>query len=448
MIRYFLLLINLLGAFLLSLFITQDIEIKMEVPGQVKAGEEFEVALHISKGSVESFSRFQQDLPFGLSAARITTANADFSFENQRVRLIWLKLPKEPDLSVSYRVTVDERLKGSFVLDAEFSYIDGNERKSISIKSSEPVTIIPSPQLSADQLIDINDFQQYALSEIEKEKLTGKLGCIRRTPVQEGSREIVVELLLNKGNLNKFAKIEEFIPEGFSAGEVDSKGGIFSFEKNTIKILWMNLPEEQEFTVKYRLFPEKGKTLADLKISGTFSYIHGNQTKTLEIIEKKPDLAVVNGKPEETGISFISEPEEKPDVKTESKKEEDQVVLPEITEQKVIPVTEVSPGVDPFMLMPESGVYFRVQLAAGHKPVNIKTYFTRLSVKDEVKMEFHDGWRKYSVGSYKEYREARDTRNMIWDDTSIRDAFVSAYNSGTRITVQEALMINKQKWYR
>jgi len=447
MIRYFVLLINVLGAMFFSLFMQQDIDVKMEVPDQVKAGEDFSVVLTISKGSLESFSRFQQDLPYGLSATRIVTANADFTFENQRVRLIWLKLPKEQSLDVSYRITVDERLKGSFTLGAEFSYIDNNERKSITVKSPQPISITPSPLLSADQLIDINDFQKYALSEIEKEKIAGKLTCIRKTPVQTG-REIMVELLLNKGNLNKFAKIEEFIPEGFLAGEVDSKNGIFTFEKNTIRILWMNLPEEQEFTVRYRLFPDKNKTLEELRISGTFSYIHGNQTKTLEITEKKPDLATANGEPAETMISFIPEPEERTVIKTDIVKETEQIIMPDLTEHEVMPQPELPLGNDTFILKPESGVYFRVQLAAGHKPVDIPAYFTRLSVDENVKMEFHEGWRKYSLGSFHEYKEARDSRNIVWNKTPIKDAFVSAYNSGTRISVQEALMITSQKWYR
>ena len=464
MIKYFVLLINVLGAFLISLFINQEIDIKMEAPDQVKAGEEFIVILNISKGSLESFSRFQQDLPHGLTASRLSAANADFSFENQRIRLIWLKLPREHSITVSYRIKVNERLKGSFTLDAEFSYIEGNERKSINVKSPGLITIIPDPQLSADQLIDINDFQQYALADLEKQAMTEKLTCTRRTPVQTGPREITVELLLNKGNLNKFAKIEEFIPDGFMASEMESKDGIFSFEQGAVKILWMKLPEEQEFTVKYKLIPDKGKNLEDLKISGSFSYIIGNQTKTLEIIEKKPDLALVNGDVKSKVLPDVIEDEKKPDVLPvpeketmkepvketvkEPVKEPAIVSKPEKPAEKTFPVATQTSGDEMFILEPETGVYYRVQLAAGHKQLDIPKYFSRLSVKENVKLEFHEGWRKYTVGSFKVYSEARDHRNIVWNNTPIKDAFVSAYNTGKRISVQEALMITDQKWYR
>ena len=64
-----------------------------------------------------------------------------------------------------------------------------------------------------------------------------------------------------------------------------------------------------------------------------------------------------------------------------------------------------------------------------------------------VNTEMQDGFTKCVTGKHTEYKSARDAREVI-KSKGVSDAFVTAYNSGRRITVQEALMIAGQKWFR
>jgi len=95
---------------------------------------------------------------------------------------------------------------------------------------------------------------------------------------------------------------------------------------------------------------------------------------------------------------------------------------------------------------PENGVTYKVQVGAGHKTVASNYFAAKFNLQDNVSTINHEGWIKYLVGSFGEYKLARDKRNKVRNN--VKTAFVTAYNSGQRITVQEALMISNQKWYK
>lgn len=445
--------LNLLGIFLFSWFIDQEIDIKITAPEQVQAGESFRVDISIDKGSLQSFSRYIQDLPYGLSAERITSANADFSFEEQRIRLIWLKLPADNNISVSYNINVDKRLKGDFELKGEFAFVDENERQSMEVSLGHTIKIIPSTEIADSLIVDIKDFKQMLIETGQGPEAFNKLAVIRSDAIKSGNFQYKIELLIKKGDLTKFAKIEENIPEGFRAVEGESQDGIFSFSRGVAKILWMNLPQQSEFRISYNIIPDPGYAIENLKHSGTFSYITGNTTEIIAIEQKKDDLADYFIERSTEPIAVIDQVADDETVKedidsTEIQEVETGDIEKVNSEDKKPEVSLDQTGSKGDLLQPKAGIYYRVQLSAGHAEVNIEKYFRARNISDVVKMEYHDGWRKYSTGSFNIYKDARDYRVKIWETSKIHDAFVTAYNDGRRITVQEALMVSNHRWYR
>lgn len=456
---------RLLGTFIvlfstaisISFLLPEDVQMEIFVPEEVEAGQEFRVQVTVDKGQLSGFARFQQELPAGLEAFQVNSGNAaDFTFENNRIRIIWLRLPEDEKLTFYYRVKVNERLKGFFNLSGSFSYIEENERKSVQLQP-KLVAINPSPTINPQLVVDINDFGKMYLPDLDNQPVR-QVVCIRETPDMSNPREIQVNLLVNKSDLKQFAKIEDYVPAGYTAVKGETQDGIFTFNDGIAKFIWRNLPAEEHFIVSYVLIPLEGYTQEPItQMAGQFSYFRNNQTMVVDIVEHDADLLSLT-EPEITELVTVVQQElyasgtgdvaikGKPGTVERPEPTVTQTQKPQTTDFKKPQVTMPSNRGD--LLSPETGIYYRVQLAAGHKPVNVDNYFKKFNLDKEVKKEEHQGWYKYSVGSFYIYRDARDYRVHIWNTTDIDDAFVAAYNDGTRITVQEALMIADHRWYK
>ncbi|MFC2137989.1 hypothetical protein ACFLTE_07430 [Bacteroidota bacterium] len=430
-------------ALFLNLIFGTDASVGLFVPDEVEAGNKFQVILTVDKGAeVQGFARFQQLLPHGLKATKSESENSEFVFKDHKVKFLWLNLPAREQLKLSYYLEVDERVMGNFNMGGTFSYISENQRTSVNVPS-KIIHINPSPNV--DYSVDINEFREDYLYDKPMEDL---IACIRQKPyLDKVSNEYVVNLLVYKKDKEKFAKIEEMLPIGVKAYAEESTDPIFTFKNNTAKYIWMDLPENPYFVISYNLSPNE-VSVDKIGIDGQFSYVEDETTQIVEIVERG-DIDLTNTDINylksvvESSRELISKANRSSKAGIEKPETKDKVEKPKTKDKVETKKSELTPILDPV-----EGVYYRVQLAAGHKPVDINKYFKKYKLKHKVKLEQHEGWYKYSIGAFKIYKDARDYRVYIWNSTVIDDAFVAAYNNGTRITVQEALMIANHKWYK
>ena len=456
MVKYLISFLILISIPVEIIFSQAVIDIKMDIPAEVQAGNSFIVSININKGKLEEFSRFQQELPAGLTAEQVNSATADYGFENQRVRFIWLKLPPDELITVSYKVIVNERLKGSFTLNGVFSYVEENERKSVDVNSI-PVKIIPSPLVAADKQVDIAQFtQQMASEQSTTPAAVQGISCIREIPsLSISGNELMVNLLVYKKSMDKFARIEETIPAGFDVRSVVSKDAIFTFKDGIAKWVWMNLPPGNGFTITYSLVPLKEQTLKGLNITGQFTYIESGNTISIDIIQKNVDLSKVDPAGVDQLMAGINSCQA---LRTETK------VLPETIKPSVSQVQEGAPSttaagtgaqvkktgeakasasIPAAVLLPvQDGIYYRVQVAAFRKLQSVERVFGQTNLGKPVKIEFDEGLYKYTVGSFASYNDAQKFRDELAGSRKVTDAFVTAYRNGARISVQQAMSLN------
>ncbi len=81
--------------------------------------------------------------------------------------------------------------------------------------------------------------------------------------------------------------------------------------------------------------------------------------------------------------------------------------------------------------------YYRVQIAACRQALSKKEMKLRWEHPEKVQVSFEDNWFKYTIGSFSEYRSARELR----DNSRVKGAFVVAYFNGKRIKITPYLVI-------
>ncbi len=285
MIKRFLLLSGIIIQFGLQLE-AQDNDILIIAPKEVKAGNEFLLSVSLPENKMEGVARLQLELPNGFTAVAKSTVNADFKFENQKATFQWLSYPVGQVVEVKMSVTVAPNMEGYFVIKGVANWIKSTEPFRSNIYP-QVITVTPGETTEAE-LEQRKEETKITYDEFKSEGVA----CIRQVPYEKDG-EIIVNVMVSKGDLDKYGKIQEKIPVGYRAENIKSQNAIFIYNERQqlVKFMWMNMPAVSKFVVTYKLIPEPDLDESNpFLIYGTFFYAENNMTQTVDIQERGIDL--------------------------------------------------------------------------------------------------------------------------------------------------------------
>lgn len=251
-----------------------------------------------------------------------------------------------------------------------------------------------------------------------------------------------VEININRGGINGFMKFFQELPAGFTAAEVDSKGGSFSFADNGAKVVWIAPPNEPTYTVSYKVTVPADAS-GPKTITAKFSYIHNNERK---IFDFEPKTIMIEGAGSAKAITpatastpvkttpstpVASKPPAPvtPPVKTASvtpavveKPASIPTSTPPVsskTEAAVVPATKI-----PVTAVPSStGKTYRVQIGAFSAKPKID------DVKDISVMVLDNGITKYFSGNFSTIEEATKRKEEV-AKKGFPGAFIVSFENG------------------
>ena len=131
---------KLLTIFALTSFsaIFSQITINGNFPSSMGAGSSIDADVKINKGTVGNFAKYQMDVPAGIIVTSIDVKNGNFTFENQRAKIVWVSVPSEAEFTVKLKIQAASDAPSSVTLSQKFYYLENNEKKEIE---ATPVVI-------------------------------------------------------------------------------------------------------------------------------------------------------------------------------------------------------------------------------------------------------------------------------------------------------------------
>lgn len=458
MIKPLIILFNTVSVFLFSFFFGDTpVTVTGTFPKSAKIATEFVSEIKINKGNVGGFAKLQLEVPQGFTVKELESKGGNFSFATNIAKIIWTSTPSDAEFTVKFTISADASAAGSKVITSKFSFVNNNNKEVVEMtpaeimigdapaetpvaSSTQPETVTPVATTTTSETTPITSTPTVAASFDNHAEPNSDITCSRVITNGPSANSYNIEVRIKKGNIKGFAKFQEVLPAGYTAKGDKTNGSSFSVSDGKLKFVWVSLPTDNELVVSY-ILEKTDANAADAKLdNGEFSYLENDQSKKVklstDVVSTKTTPDVVETETPVQTPTVASEPTTQTVVATtEPVKTETTSAEPVKTQTKEVVAKK------------EGNVVYNVQIGAFRNAIQSDVLSKKFNITETIKSEMAEGYSKFMVGNFNEYKEARSHREQV-KQKGCNSAFVVAYNGSKRITVQEALMITSQKWFK
>ena len=356
-------------------------------------GVETPYSVRIQSEEINGLVQLEFSIPKGLNAQVVNSQNSRVSYHTNSVSLLWDNMEAdEINIELAFTSNVDFE-QGE--ISPTLSYIKNGERIDADLDKTT-----------------IHDLSTRFVFDQSSDQSSG-VTCMRYL-TDEGDGVTRIDLVIDGEGFDGFLKITEETPNNCIVEIIDSELSLSQIENGILNFIWFDAKSSLPITVTYKLLG--CSHTATLNIKGKIDYAFGNSGVTQDIAysiaELEKDEAMFN-------LDHVAE---------------------NISTEKVNNTTKYN------ALTPDKGVSYRVQLMAGHNDITESWISYKYNFNGRSDTEMHEGWIKYTTGSYQKYQSARNERESINKVHDFPKPFVTAYYLGQRITVGEALIISQEDW--
>lgn len=108
-----------------------QITITANLPSSVSTGSTIDADVKINKGAVGNFAKYQMDVPVGYVVSGVDVKGGNFTFENQRAKIVWVSVPGDAEFTVKFKLQVGSDAASPGTFAQKFYYLENNEKKEV-----------------------------------------------------------------------------------------------------------------------------------------------------------------------------------------------------------------------------------------------------------------------------------------------------------------------------
>lgn len=392
------------------------------LPSQLAAGETATGTWTIHKGDARGFARLHMRVPEHLNFTPIETAGASFEYRDGVVKLIWLDAPDTDVFQVKLSMEAQMHFAGGS-FEPLWSFISDGKRQDVALPSayiaSASASLAGNPLMPEPKEWFVEGLDPAPVPEVLPPFDPDRFEVIR-TVVIEAPEVALVKFTVTGHPKHLFLRLVDQLPEGCITERDVLMGASLRCEESEIAFQWHNAPRSRTFEVSYRLSGDLMTCLPQIQGYAEFPVGETMHAPALPAFD----------------WSQVEDPQGWLETPALAAAEPEPAAAPEPAEG---PVAIEVPA-------PDRGISFRVQVLAAHTHVDGKWFNKRFGYASTVDVEPHEDWIKYTTGSFDAYALARNHREQLAARYAFPGPFVTAYDAGERITVQEALVRAQQQW--
>lgn len=108
------------------------------IPTKLPVGSDVVIEVKINKGTIANFTKYHMDVPVGMDVSEVDSRTGNFTFENNRAKIVWVSVPGEIEFTIKMKVHVNTQAPAEGTIAQKFYFLDGGVKKEVE---AAPITI-------------------------------------------------------------------------------------------------------------------------------------------------------------------------------------------------------------------------------------------------------------------------------------------------------------------